>query len=307
MKKSIIAFMFCLSTSVLASPVNKMVVFGDSLSDNGNLYEYMKHQLPLSPPYYKGRFTNGPVWVELLVDYYYPNNPDEHLLDYAFGGAGVMEGDDIEDDLFTLHREMDTYFLAHQDKADKNSLYLVWIGSNNYLAVPDDPHKAIADVNTGLQHGIQRLIDSGAKHIMVVNVPDLGRTPAAKDFDAVDELSYLAKQHNIVLEKYYFEVKQRYPDIQWIYLDIFNALNDMMEKPDDGGFTNITNTCYEEVARLRERNSLLKMVSTVNPKGRADACDGFLFFDPVHPSAQAHRVMAERTIQLFKEEGIEFE
>lgn len=29
-----------------------MVVFGDSLSDNGNLYRYMLYKLPLSPPYF---------------------------------------------------------------------------------------------------------------------------------------------------------------------------------------------------------------------------------------------------------------
>ena len=29
-----------------------MVVFGDSLSDNGNLYRYMWYKLPLSPPYF---------------------------------------------------------------------------------------------------------------------------------------------------------------------------------------------------------------------------------------------------------------
>jgi phospholipase/lecithinase/hemolysin len=33
--------------------LNQLVVFGDSLSDRGNLYEYMNHQLPMSPPYYE--------------------------------------------------------------------------------------------------------------------------------------------------------------------------------------------------------------------------------------------------------------
>ncbi|MDF1929887.1 hypothetical protein PGH45_07210 [Legionella pneumophila] len=40
---------FLLSGVVSATPLNNIVVFGDSLSDNGNLYEYMKHQLPQSP------------------------------------------------------------------------------------------------------------------------------------------------------------------------------------------------------------------------------------------------------------------
>ena len=248
MKILTILFSLIICSMVSATPLNKMVVFGDSLSDNGNLYEYMKHQLPVSPPYFEGRFTNGPVWVEILMKYYYPTNSNAHLLDYAFGGAGVLEEDDGDDDeLFTLRREIDSYFLAHQDKADENSLYVVWIGSNNYLAVPDDPDKVLSDVSLGIQHGLQRLADKGAKHIMVVNVPSLGAIPAARDFDAVEVLTYLAKEHNITLKKNVSDLQNQYPSIQWIYFDVNLVLDDMMLHPENYGFTNVTDTCYEEV------------------------------------------------------------
>ena len=176
---TICAFFFSALTSA-AMPLNKMVVFGDSLSDNGNLYEYMKHQLPVSPPYFQGRFSNGPVWVELVMQSYYPVNSQDHLLDYAFGGAGVKEDDDSDDGLFTLRREIDSYFLAHQDRADEQSMFVVWIGANNYLGVPDDAEKSLSDVSLGIQHGLQRLVDKGAKYITVVDVPNLGSTPAAR-------------------------------------------------------------------------------------------------------------------------------
>jgi phospholipase/lecithinase/hemolysin len=38
-----------------------LVVFGDSLSDNGNTFSVVG--LP-KPPYYMGRWTNGPNWVD---------------------------------------------------------------------------------------------------------------------------------------------------------------------------------------------------------------------------------------------------
>ncbi|HDV5785644.1 TPA: hypothetical protein RJD83_002616 [Legionella pneumophila] len=44
--------------------MKNIVVFGDGLSDNGNLYAYTNHRRPASPAYYNGRFSNGPVWVE---------------------------------------------------------------------------------------------------------------------------------------------------------------------------------------------------------------------------------------------------
>jgi phospholipase/lecithinase/hemolysin len=286
-----------------------MVVFGDSLSDNGNLYAYLKHQLPVSPPYFSGRFTNGRVWVELLMKAYYPLDSNHHLFDYAFGGAGVMEDDDVGDDLFTLRREMDSYFLANEDKADEHSMYVIWIGANNYLAVPDDLEQSLKDVNTGIQHGLQRLVDKGAKHIMVANLPNLGITPAAKEFDAVEKLAYLSKQHNKMLENSILELQSRHPEVQWIYLDVNVTFEDLINYPAKYGFSNVTDTCYEEASSLdKSPPSILKIVASIKPKmnlGPA-ACDGYLFFDPVHPSGRAHVLMAESAKLLFDEKGVVF-
>jgi phospholipase/lecithinase/hemolysin len=50
---------------VHAGAITEIVVFGDSLSDTGNLFAYEKMMnlplLPPSPPYYQGRFSNGRV------------------------------------------------------------------------------------------------------------------------------------------------------------------------------------------------------------------------------------------------------
>jgi phospholipase/lecithinase/hemolysin len=309
MKIFLTAFTLFFTTLLSAgTPLDKMVVFGDSLSDNGNLYDYMKHQLPVSPPYFEGRFTNGPVWVELLMRSYYPTTSKEHLFDYAFGGAGVMEDDDGEDGFFTLRREMDSYFISHQDKADENSLYVVWIGSNNYLAIPEgnEIEKSLHDVDVGIQHGLQRLVDKGAKHIMVVNVPDLGRIPLAREFDAVEVLGYLAKQHNDTLQRRVNDLQNAYPDVQWLYFDINVLLHEIMDNPHGYGFTNITDTCYEEAVEHPSANTVLRMVSTAKPSFKNGACKGYLFFDPVHPSGAAHVIMAERTRKMFDESGIMF-
>jgi phospholipase/lecithinase/hemolysin len=304
MKILLMGFILFFSTLASAVSLNKMVVFGDSLSDNGNLYEYMKHQLPVSPPYFEGRFTNGPVWVEILTQYYYPGATAAHLFDYAYGGAGVMEDGD-DDGVFTLRTEMDTYFLANHDKADDDSLYIIWIGSNNYLAVPDDLDKSIQEVSLGLFHALQRLAEKGAKHVLVVTVPDLGLTPAARDYDAVERMTYLSLQHNQILKDNLTSLKQQYPQVEWYYFDVNWLLDDIISEPARFGFINTTNTCYEALVSSPSSRTILNIAANLRPKLH-DACEGYLFFDPVHPGALAHEMMAERVKTLLEARGVDF-
>lgn len=298
------ALIMCFSVMVSATTLDKIVVFGDSLSDNGNLYEYMKHQFPVSPPYYKGRLSNGPVWAELLVESYFPGAGDRHLLDYAYAGAAVVEGDD--EPLFTLRSEVDSYFLAHQNKADDHALYVIWIGANNYLALPDDMNKAVLDVGEGIQHSLKQLVDKGAKHVLVLNLPDLGRTPVAVDLGVTAELTSASERHNQLLLDMVNGFKQTAPSVEWLYFDVRYALDDLMTNPEANGFSNIKGTCYESSVDEPSIQMGLQVASMLQLNSKKSACDGYLFFDPVHPSTSAHKILAERTRQLLQNAGIDF-
>ncbi len=296
--------------TVAAKPLNQIVVFGDSLSDNGNLYEYMKQQLPLSPPYFKGRFSNGPVWVELLADHVFPTNTaSSHLLDYAFGGAGVLgpDGDFEDETLLSLNREIDSYLLAHQDKASPDAMFVIWIGANNYLTVPDDKDEAIENVVWGIRTSTQRLIDHGAQHFLIINLPDLGRTPFAREMEMQDELSYYANQHNALLEKNVAQLRSENPTAELLSFDVNKFFEKSIADPQQFGFSNITDTCYEAVLDPKASHSLLNMVAHIRPKLQAaDACDGYFFFDPVHPTGLTHRLISEYVIDALNEAHIEF-
>lgn len=297
------AFLF--SGIVWATPLHNIVVFGDSLSDNGNLYKFMKYQLPPSPPYHEGRFSNGPVWIEHVIASYFPNDPAAHLLDYAYGGAGVSEEDGADDVLFTLRREVNSYLLEHHDKASADSLFVIWIGSNNYLAFPSEVEKTLHDVQLGIIHSMERLVEKGAKHILVVNLPDLGRTPAAIEFGSINEMTYFAKEHNNLLSKAVDELKQKYPDVEWLHYDLHQAFEEVMSHPQDYGFTNLTSTCVNSVVEDITKTSVLKMVASVKPNTTQDGCTGYLFFDLVHPTALAHKILGDRAREMLDQAGIE--
>ncbi len=318
MKRFIISFLLCVTFSVNASSLTRIVVFGDSLSDNGNLYEFMRHQLPVSPPYFEGRFTNGPVWIEHVVNHYYPNNAKDHLLNYAFGGSGVGEDDEDDEDesIFTLRSEVDSYLLAHQELADANSLFVLWMGANNYIAGPDDLAQAVVRVNDGIVAQAERLVHQGAQHILFATIPDLGHTPWAIDFELSDEWTEASVKHNALLRQNYWKLKHQYPDVEWILLEVDHMFNLALEFPEQYGFTNTTGTCYEaamptastqQMMRARApKVALLQMLSAVRPSEAANVCDGYLFFDPIHPSGRAHALIADETIKLLDSLGIQF-
>jgi phospholipase/lecithinase/hemolysin len=295
-----------MSISVLASAatLNKIVVFGDSLSDNGNLYEYMKHQFPSSPPYFQGRMSNGPVWAELLAASYFPNDPQAHFFDYAYGGASVEDVHD-EEPMFTLRSEIDSYFLANDNVADDRALYMLWVGANNYLALPDDMEQSVQIVTDGIERSLQRLAEKGAQHILVLNMPDLGRIPLAREFDAVSQMTQLSKMHNKQLLKTLDSLKARYPSVQWLHFDVEGSLNEMLDYPAKSGFSNVNDSCLDSTQPDPSLKSALQIAATVESNASEARCDGYLFFDLVHPSGFAHQVLANRTRLLLDEAGIE--
>ena len=147
-----------------------IVVFGDSLSDNGNLYRYLFHRLPLSPPYFKGRFSNGPVWIEQLRDSYHLNAKLKKFSDYAVGGAGAVVFSK-QPFPFSLAMELNKYLLGNVTKKKKSTLFVIWIGANNYLFGATKPEPTTDKVVNAITKGVERLITKGGNKFFIFNLP----------------------------------------------------------------------------------------------------------------------------------------
>jgi phospholipase/lecithinase/hemolysin len=187
----------------------RMFVFGDSLSDTGNLLNLTGGLVPNQPFYSPGRFSNGDIWVDYLADKL--RLSDTNVTNFALGGAttgnnnvglpGVPAG---------LEQQIDTFTGAlGGQSADPNALYIVWAGSNDYLGrFTSNPAEPIAN----LSDAINTLVASGARNILVPNLPDLGKTPLGRSLDpnTAFALNSLTTQHNKAIEqdlsqaKFYF-------------------------------------------------------------------------------------------------------
>ena len=236
---------------------------------------------------------------------YFKKDIKAHLLDYAFAGASVTDDDDDEP-LFTLKSELDSYLVAHQDHADEKNLYVVWIGSNDYLAVPEDVEQSTHEVNETIKDNLERLVKKGAKHFLILNIPDLGRVPAAREFESEAEMSALAQMHNSVLKDNIEKLRVKYPSVQWIEVNIEAELNEMLDNPTSNGFLNVKDTCNESSLDEPSTQSMLKVASTMNVRSAKSACDGFLFFDMVHPTALAHSILARRVHEILQNANVDF-
>jgi phospholipase/lecithinase/hemolysin len=130
---------------------DQLVVFGDSLSDNGNA----------------GRFSNGPVWVEHLA-----KRLGLELAPLRFGGTNLAVGGARATGTGPFDLKSQTAFFLGNGEVNPAALYVVYAGGND-LRGDEEPARAAEAVAAA----VDRLAAAGAQHILVPNLGDLGVTP----------------------------------------------------------------------------------------------------------------------------------
>ena len=189
---------------------DQTVVFGDSLSDTGNvrtrtgaisggLIDYPSQTFNYSD----GRFTNSSdttpssinyvgVWHEQLARTFLHIPPATYSLsggtDYAFGGATTEGGarnvpivptpfGDLVISIDDMGKQVDDYLASHP--INPNALYLLWGGSNDVFN--DDSDANVLGAAARIAGLVNRLATAGARYIMVLNLPPLGTIPASTE------------------------------------------------------------------------------------------------------------------------------
>jgi len=253
--------------------INQLYIFGDSLSDTGNIYRATGGVYPSSPPYFQGRYSNGLVWVEYLASGL--KLTSEQRTNFAFGGATT--GSSGMNGIPGLLAQVDNFTKAHPD-INPNALYVLWAGANDYLYGTSNSTMPIEN----LSKAIQLLSTRGAKKILVANIPDLGKLPSTRYTANSNSLSQSAIAHNQSLAKSFEVLNDKLGhDTQIIELDVNSLYGEAITEPAKFGFTNVTNACLNNVAVC-------------------DNPDKFLFWDGIHPTTAGHRILAEAALKALK-------
>lgn len=273
---TIAVIFFIALVSAHADNFKNLVVFGDSLSDQGNLFAATSGYPPA--PYKDGRFSNGPVWVEYLVQSL--DIPGLYL-NYAYAGAqtGETNVDGTYPGFLTQIRSYvnqlessRNYPSAFAMPAD--TLFVVAIGANDFWQV-SDISAAINQAITNIKTGITELLQTGAKNFIITNIPDLGKTPRFNKNNIQSlQASQLIGAFNQSMTQMLDEFETANPDLTLNRVDIFSFLGDIVDNHETMGFSNALDAQLD--------------------KDKGTIGEGsFVFWDEVHPTTKTHKLFAD--------------
>ncbi|WP_225912489.1 SGNH/GDSL hydrolase family protein [Nostoc flagelliforme] len=257
-------------------PITEVYVFGDSLSDTGMVFRATGGMYPPNPTYFQGRYSNGRVWIEYLAESLHLSSKQTH--NFAYGGATT--GSVGNSYVPSLLNQVQTFTQTHQH-TNSDALYVLWAGANDYLQGVSSATIPVKNVTTA----INSLTDVGAKKILVANLPDLGQLPATKNSTNSVNLSALTQAHNQGLRRSLKVLSQQHSDLEIVQLDANALYRDAIANPAAFNFTNVSSPC----------------LSGSSTCGKPDQ---FLFWDGIHPTAAAHRIIGETAFSTIQEAGI---
>lgn len=239
-----------------SAPISGLVVFGDSLSDNGNA----------------GRFSNGPVWVEVVAERVGVELKPSRAggSNYAVGGARTEGG------ASDVRAQLASYLSSRRGRADRGALHIVSGGANDLLAAGCQPNKdaAVRSAAASLAASVDILAAAGGKRILVRNLPDIGYAPAVRVLGpaCATAARRLTEMFNATLERRLRVIEdKRSLDVR--RLDVFSLADQVMRDPGSAGFVNVTTPC------------------------QGGPCEGSLFWDYLHPTFAAHARLAAEALR----------
>lgn len=304
--------------------IDRIVVFGDSLSDSGNAFALLGGDFVAPPdygmagtdpvtgipdvialipafPYKTEHFSNGRrTWIEVLADAaglgssakpavlgVLLGQDDGKASNYAVGGARAAPVGSLH-----LGEQVGLFLLDAGGRGPSSALYVIEIGGNDIrdALVAADPFAVIGQAVNAIEQSIVALHGAGARKFLVWNVPDLGRSPALQRLNEVAVpgiagfATFLSGVYNATLGAR-LQVLAGLEDIDIVPFDVFENLHAIQENPRRFGLDDATTACIEpDVPTFGFPSS---------PPFRCAPQDRHFFWDGIHPTRAGHRIIAE--------------
>ena len=302
-----------------AGPYPRMFVFGDSISDTGNLIAMIPpHILKFPKPFYKNHISNGQVALELVANDVTPESLKPYFVDKANGTNFAIAGARVDGTGFVDAKMIDldaqiSHFWDSVDAAGgvfpEDSLIAFEIGGNDVMHVRDySAADAAEDIDSTLDIYRDKLLS--LSHIqkndfLIVNMPDISLMPYLIDKaggDAVQLTKWrnLALQFNNGLSNRINEVRADSNVVaagsRFFVFDLFAFSQSIAAGTAGEAFDYTQISCLDD---YKPKELLLKpwKLTCAEECGKnARHLDKFMFFDKQHFSARAHDLIAQEIL-----------
>ncbi len=268
-----------------------VVVFGASLDDTGNACNAAPTSCPPFP-YANARYSNGPLWVEQMADKLNARVAPARGggTNFAFAGARTGPIAGTTQAALNMVQQTDLYLEAGSKSNRDVTLYVVnaaTVGNdiNDALLLgrtnPQAPATVIAGAVTNIATIISKLYAGGARHVLVLNSTDIGRTPLvlAQGASVAAVASGLSAQFNAGLAAQLVASRTAAQGLTIYTVDLGAFTAQVVANPSSFGFTNVTSPCV-----------------TTSPASRCATPAAFLFWDAFHPTEAAGALVAQRAL-----------
>lgn len=260
--------------------IDRMVIFGDSLSDTINVYNGSYGTVPNHASWFVGHFSNGKVWHEYLAG-------SLNLPGYVWATVNAESG---EKTLFNgFDKQLDS-FSAYLGKTENDdiaqTLFTVLFGGNDFIAGGKSPDDIIAMYRVQLA----RLATMGAQHIAIFRLPDFSRIPHVATWTPAEKgaLKNKSENFNQQLDRLLGELRTAYPKVNFFTVKLDSAFNDLLSESDKYGFVNTSESCLNISA------SGISYATGIAVKPTCKAANGaYVFWDTMHPTTKTHALLAE--------------
>jgi len=293
----------------------QIVSFGDSLSDVGTYS-------PIASALGGGRFTtnSGQVWAQDLAQYYGDTLSVAFKIDitrelsaqnglgYAQGGATVATpanlydflGDLIGDIEMPVNQQVSSYLAAH-GSFNSNQLVLVWVGSNDVLLAGALPAAAqtVQSAATTLAQTVGQIVQNGATHVVVVNVPNVGLSP--KGIASPDGGANLTQLSQIFNDSLNAALQANGLQGKVIQIDSYTWENQILANFQANGFA-VSNTSIACDPEKTPRATALLCSPRTYVTANADQT--YMFADDLHPTTRLHALFAQFVEQQIAKSGL---
>ena len=268
-----------------AQPFSGVVVFGDSLSDSGNL------ALALDLPAGLSLTTNpDPVAAEVVAEAL--GRPVLPSLaggtNFAWIGACVNPAASCLGSTPSTAAQIAQHLSATGGHADPGALYSLSGGANDIIAaVARGPASAAADAaaaGAAYVRQVGYLQDAGAGYVVVYNLPDLGAVPAFAAHPAAPVLSAATGLFNDALAAGLGTLRAGV-----IPIDVFGLFNELVAEPGRYDLTNVTGAACAPPGAVPCGPAGAGLPGAYAP----GANSGWLFADGLHPTGVGHAILAE--------------